>query len=116
MKDLIHFYRVDDLTKVRYFYEEMLGLTLYKDQKKCLIYDVFGLGKIGFCTHHPAQKNDHTCITFVYKTKEEVNEQFDKLKQLGLNPEEPSTNKTFNIYHFFVKDPLGLNLEFQVFL
>jgi len=74
MKEIIHFYKVDDLAKAKRFYQNILGWNLYKDQGLCHIYDVHLLGKIGFCTHHPKQKNDATCITFVYHTKEEVDE------------------------------------------
>lgn len=115
MKEIIHFYKVDDLKKAKEFYQNILGFTLYKDQGLCHIYDVFSLGKIGFCTHHPKQKNDATCITFVYDSKEEVNELYKKLKDL-VTCEEPHENKDFGIYQFFAKDPNGLTLEFQVFL
>src|SRR6056297_622238 len=115
MKDIIHFYKVEDLKKTREFYQEILGCTLYKDQGLCLIYDVHNLGKIGFCTHHPRQANNATCITFVYETKEEVDEMYALLKAYTAK-EEPHENAKFRIYQFFAKDPNGLTLEFQVFL
>lgn len=115
MKDLIHFYRVEDLKKARQFYQELLGFTLYKDQGKCLIFDTHGFGKIGFCIHHPKEKNTDTCITFVYETKEEVDQMYKKLEGV-LVCEKPHENKDFHIYQFFAKDPNGLTLEFQQFL
>jgi catechol 2,3-dioxygenase-like lactoylglutathione lyase family enzyme len=115
MIDIIHFYKVDDLKKTREFYQDVLGCSLYKDQGSCLIYDVKGLGKIGFCTHHPTQKNDATCITFVYETKEEVDAMYALLKNYTAL-EHPHENTQFQIYQFFAKDPNGLTLEFQVFL
>jgi predicted enzyme related to lactoylglutathione lyase len=115
MIDLINFYRVDDLDKVKHFYGDILRLPLYKDQGQCLIYCVEGHGKLGFCTHHPKQFNDNTCITFVYETKDDVDRMYTHLKHNLKNIEPPKTNKDFHIYHFYVKDFNGLTLEFQMF-
>lgn len=115
MKDIIHFYKVSDLQKTKMFYQDILGFSLYKDQGLCQIYEINGLGKIGFCTHHPKQTNDATCITFVYETKEEVDQMYATLKDLVVC-EEPHPNTQFNIYQFFATDPNGLTVEFQVFL
>jgi predicted enzyme related to lactoylglutathione lyase len=114
MIDCIHFYRVSHLDDVVKFYEQLLGLRLYKDQKKCLIYDT-GFGKIGFCSHFPSQFSDHTCITFVYKDQFEVDKMYEKLKALNIANKPPERSETFQIYHFFVKDFCGLNVEFQCF-
>lgn len=115
MKDVIHFYRVDDLEKVKEFYEDILGFSCYKDQGKCLIYDL-KYGKIGFCVHFP-KETSKGCVTFVYHSKEEVDALYDKLTHSGIQvPEKPSTNGYFKIYHFFVKDFNGLTLEFQYFM
>ena len=108
LKDLINFYRVENLEKTREFYTEM-GLPLYKDQGKCLIFDA-GFGKLGFCNHFPNKVSDQTCITFVYDSREAVDKMFEKL-----GGETPSYNEYFKIYHFFVLDPNGIKLEFQVF-
>ena len=116
MKDVIHFYRVDDLEAVRRFYGEVLGLSLVKDQGVCLIYDCAGHGSIGFCTHHPKQRATDTCITFVYDTKEAVDAMHEKVKEHVKSVGEPTVNETFHIYHFFARDHAGLTLEFQVFL
>lgn len=115
MKEVIHFYKVDDLKKAKELYQDILGFTLDKDQGLCHIYDLNHLGKIGFCTHHPKQKNDSSCITFVYESKTEVDHMYEKLKHL-LVCEKPHVNTTFHIYQFFAKDPNGLTLEFQMFL
>ncbi len=115
MIDLINFYRVNNLDNVRHFYGDILRLPLYKDQGKCLIYCVEGHGKIGFCTHHPKNTNDDTCITFVYETKDDVDRMYDYLCHSLKNINPPKTNETFNIYHFYVKDFNGITLEFQMF-
>jgi extradiol dioxygenase family protein len=116
MKDLIHFYRVNDLSTIKSFYEDLLHLSLYKDQGKCLIYDTHGFGKIGFCTHFPAQELNQSCITFVYETRHEVDLMFTLLSKNQFKPEQPSYNKEFKVYHFFTRDPNHLQLEFQAFI
>ncbi len=116
ISDVIHFYRVDNLAHVKSFYGGILNLTLYKDQKKCLIYDLNGHGKIGFCVHHPKNNNPNTCITFVYSTQEEVDEVYSYLRQVITVSEPPKRNPVFDIYHFYAKDFEGITLEFQTFL
>ena len=116
MIDVIHFYKVDNLDNVRKFYGDILNLPLYKDQKTCLIYCLQGHGKIGFCTHHPKQKNDATCITIVYQTEDDVRKMHAHLKGKVSEIDEPAYNEAFHIYHFFAKDFEGLTLECQAFI
>lgn len=116
MNDVIHFYKTYDLEEVKQFYGDVLGLKLYKDQGKCLIYDLKGHGKIGFCTHHPKLMNESTCITFVYERKIEVEKMYQHVKSRASDVTEPTLNDEFKIYHFYAKDTDGHTLEFQVFL
>lgn len=115
LRDVIHFYRVKDLDRVKDFYEDILGLKLYKDQKKCLIYDA-NYGKIGFCLHFPSEKADQSCITFVFDRVEELRVVRQTLLEGGYAPKPIETNDYFRITHFFVRDENDLNVEFQVFL
>jgi len=85
-KEYITFLGTNDLKKTSNFYQNILGLTLYKDQKMCLIFHINKQSKIGFCEHIP------------------------KIA------ESPKLNKKFNIYHFFFKDPNGYTIEIQRFL
>jgi catechol 2,3-dioxygenase-like lactoylglutathione lyase family enzyme len=116
IKQIIHFYRVDSLEKAAIFYQDIMGLSLYKDQKECLIYHVEHVGHIGFCKHFPKDVITQSCITFVYQTPDEVDQMYHRLTDLGYEPSKPETNPTFGIYHFFLKDPNGLMVECQVFL
>ena len=113
---MIHFYRVESLSKAQSFYIDLLGLTLFKDQGKCQIYQTSQGHLIGFCTHFPNQKIEQSCITFVYDSVQDVDEVYLKLNTQGYILEKPTINHFFNIYHFFMKDPNDLTLEFQVFL
>lgn len=113
MIDLINFYRVRDLKVTRDFYENVLGFELYKDQGKCLIFDTM-FGKLGFCSHFPEEESKSSCITFVFSSKQEVDEIFKKIENQCTS--KPELNEYFQIYHFFINDPNGLKLEFQHFL
>ncbi len=116
MKDVIHFYKTYDLNEVRKFYGDVLNLKLYRDQGKCLIFDMDGHGKIGFCTHHPKNMAESTCITFVYERRVDVERMHNHLKSRSAEVSKPKLNDEFKIYHFYAKDPDGHTLEFQTFL
>jgi len=115
MKDLINFYRVKNLEITKAFYQDIMGFEIYKDQGKCLIYDMH-FGKLGFCVHFPEEAANNSCITFVYDSKEEVDKLYKKFNECGYKPSLPEKNKYFKIYHFFLNDPNGLKIECQVFL
>jgi catechol 2,3-dioxygenase-like lactoylglutathione lyase family enzyme len=114
LRDVIHFYRVKDLAKVRHFYEGVLGFSLYKDQTKCLIYDA-NYGKIGFCVHFPAKTSNQSCLTFVFDGQQDLEDIRRRLLEHGYEPEPIEANDDFKIVHFFVRDGNGLNVECQVF-
>lgn len=116
MNDVIHFYRSKDLSKVRAFYVDILGFSIYKDQELCLILDAKGYGKIGFCTHHPQEQNNHTCITFVYSNVQSVKNIYEELKTKINVQSQPSNNEKFKIFHFYATDFENNTIEFQTFL
>ena len=114
-KEFITFLGTNDLKKTSNFYQKILGLTLYKDQKICLIFNINKQSKIGFCEHIPViQDKKSPIMTFV---TEEVDEVYKTLVNKGLKiVESPKLNKKYNIYHFFFKDPNGYTIEIQRFL
>jgi len=117
LRDLINFYKVSDLEKTKLFYGGVLKLPIYLDQGPCIIFLVGECGKLGFCTHFPEKNGCFGCITFVYDTKEEVEEQYNFLLNQNVAVSGPPTiNDRFKIFHFFAKDPNGLSVEFQKFL
>jgi len=114
-KEFITFLGTNDLKKTSNFYQNILGLTLYKDQKICLIFHINKQSKIGFCKHIPVIHDDKSPI--ITLVTEEVDEVYNKLINKGLKiAESPKLNKKFNIYHFFFKDPNGYTIEIQRFL
>lgn len=109
------FLRTGDLEEIREFYIGRIGMEMWLDQGECIIlkHDNFLLG---FCKSLSAAcpVSNYPCITFFYKTKEEVDSMYVRMKDTATSV--PVTNKKFNIYHFWAQDPEGRTLEFQRFL
>ena len=114
-KEFITFLGTKDLNETSNFYQNILGLTLYKDQNVCLIFNINNQSKIGFCEHISVIYDDKSpIITFV---TEDVDKFYYKLTKAGLNiGKKPQINRKFNIYHFYFKDPNGYTIEIQKFL
>ncbi len=114
-KEFITFLGTDNLTVTSDFYENMLGLTLYKDQGVCLIFNINSTSKIGFCEHMPIiHSKKSPIITLV---TDDVDEIYNKLIKSDIKiPEKPKINQKFKIYHFFFEDPNGYTIEIQKFL
>ena len=114
-KEFITFLGTNNLKSTSHFYQNILDLTLYKDQKICLIFNVNEQSKIGFCEHIPVVHDEKSpIITLVI---EDVDQIYNDLIKKGLKiAEKPKMNKKFNIYHFFFKDPNGYTIEIQKFL
>lgn len=114
-KEFITFLGTKNLKKTSNFYQYFLGLTIYKDQKVCIIFSINNQSKIGFCEHIPViHEKKSPIITFV---TDDVDKYYSNLIQKGLEiPERPKLNKNFDIYHFFFRDPNGYTIEIQKFL
>ena len=114
-EELITFFGTNCLKKNKDFYHRLLKLPIYKDQGKCLIYEISNTAKIGFCsTMEVTAKEKSPIITFVVP---DVDSCFEDLKSEGLIlSKEPELNEFFKIYHFFIRDPDNYFLEFQKFL
>jgi len=111
----ITFLYTTDLEKSAHFYSEILGLTLAVDQGLCRIYHVTGRKVyVGICEHAKIPVNTDSIIyTFV---TQDVDAWYDQITSQGWECEDaPRLNETYNIYHFFVKDPSGYRLEIQRF-
>jgi len=114
-KEFITFLGTKDLKQTLNFYQNILGLSLYKDQKTCLIFNINKQSKIGFCNHISVIHDDKSPIITLVTDK--VDEVYNRLVDKGLIiAEEPKLNQKFKIYHFFLKDPNGYTIEIQRFL
>ena len=97
-KESITFLGTKDLIKTSNFYQNILGFTIFKDQKICLIFNINDKSKIGFCEHMKVFQDEKSpIITFV---TEEVDETYNRLINAGvIIAEKPKVNHKFHIYH-----------------
>jgi catechol 2,3-dioxygenase-like lactoylglutathione lyase family enzyme len=111
----ITFLYTKDLEKSANFYEEILGLSLVVDQGSCRIYHVAGRkAYFGICEKATAPDNPEGII-FTFVTQD-VDAWYERITSHDWKCEySPRLNETYNIYHFFVKDPNGYLLEVQRF-
>lgn len=112
---LVAFMHSGDLDATHRFYNELLGLPLYKDQGACRIYEVRPGSYVGFCTHFPEATKDAIIITLL---TDDVDGVYERLKsEPGIEVgDPPAENPRFRIYHFFASDPDGYKIEVQKFL
>lgn len=109
----IVFLATNNLPDTSDFYEKTLGLPLALDQGKCRIYKVASEGYIGFCEKKEPHPVEGVIITMVTK---DVDEYCDLLRTRGVSFEkEPVFNAEYNIYHCFLRDPNGYQVEIQRF-
>ena len=107
----IFFLRTNKQSELETFYTERLGMERWLQQPDCIILKHGNL-LLGFCQRDTSEVQG--MITFVYDTKEKVEQIYRQLEDIADNP--PRINKKYQIYQFFAKDPEGRILEFQVFL
>ncbi len=113
---IIPFFGTNDLEATSEFYEGLLGLSLFKDQGNCRIYQVRPGAHVGFCTHlEVVQGKRSPIITLLTESVDKVYHKIRTEKQYPIE-EERIVNAKYNIYHFFVKDPNGYLVEIQKFL
>ena len=110
----ITFLYCEDLTKTAPFYEDVLGFELALDQGTCRIYHITGRkAYFGLCERATPREKNGVIFTIV---TQDVDAWYERITSHGIECEyAPRFNETYNIYHFFVKDPEGYLLEFQRF-
>jgi catechol 2,3-dioxygenase-like lactoylglutathione lyase family enzyme len=115
---VIAFYPSRDLEASRAFYQDVLGLTLARDQQSCLIFTVVGGGYLGFCHHErlPSDGEEQHLGLILTLVTEEVDAVHARLDALGVATDGvPRWNERYGIYHFFTRDPSGYRVEVQRF-
>ncbi len=110
----ITFLYCEDLAKTAPFYEDVLGFELAVDQGSCRIYHITGrIAYVGLCERATPREKDGVIFTLV---TQDVDGWYEHITAQDINCEyAPRLNETYNIYHFFVKDPNGYLIEFQRF-
>ncbi|HNR00513.1 MAG TPA: hypothetical protein PKN52_10945 [Trueperaceae bacterium] len=107
----IVFLKTAQLERVRAFYTEQVGMTVWLEQPDIVILRHGNL-LVGF--HRQPAADLDALITFVYETREEVDRMHARLRDVATS--EPKENPKYRIYHFFGRDPEGRRIEFQQFL
>ena len=106
----IIFLKTTDLKRCCQFYESKLGFEIWLEQPNCTILKCNNL-MIGFIGS--GQVENQGIITLFYPSKQEVDDEYLKLKNIAIEP--PKNNEKYNIYQFFARDLEGRLLEFQSF-
>lgn len=107
----IVFLRTTQLERMRAFYTERIGMSVWLEQPDIAILRHGNL-LIGF--HGQASADLDGLITFFYETREEVDAMYERVRDIAST--EPRENSKYRIYNFFAVDPEGRKLEFQHFL
>ncbi len=110
----ITFLYTRDLAASAQFYENVLGLTLARDQGDCRIYHLAGEAYVGVCQRDSApEQTQGVCLTLVV---EDVDEWHTRLSAQGAAFTQPPTaNAPYGIYHCYLRDPNGYLIEIQRF-
>ncbi len=113
----ITFLYTANLEDSAHFYEDVLGLTLARDQGTCRIYRVSGESYIGLCQRADAIVDQERRTLIFTLVTPEVDAWYEYLQGRGVRFEKPpAVNPDYNIYHCFLRDPNGYLIEIQRFL
>jgi nitroreductase/predicted lactoylglutathione lyase len=107
----IIFLKTKSLEVVSNFYIQQMDMRFWLRQANCNIFQSDQM-LLGFLESE--QADTQGVITFFFKSKEEVDHYYEKIKHISVS--KPKTNDKYGIYHFYAKDPEGRSLEFQCFL
>ena len=107
----IVFFGTGDLDRICSFYTDRLDADIWLEQPGCTILAYDNM-LFGFCER--AQTDRAGIITFVYETREAVDEMADALADCLTT--EPAVNEEYQIYNGFAQDPDGRTVEIQTFL
>jgi catechol 2,3-dioxygenase-like lactoylglutathione lyase family enzyme len=113
----ITFLYTADLAASARFYEDVLGLTLARDQRTCRIYHVSGDAYLGICQRDDARPDPTRRDIIVTLVTPDVDDWYTTLQARGVTFEKPpEVNPAYQIYHCFLRDPNGYLIEIQRFL
>ncbi len=113
----ITFLYTQDLQQSARFYEDILGLTLARDQTTCRIYHTGQHSYVGICQRDDALAQPERRDIIVTLVTPEVDAWYSTLLERGaVIDHAPAVNPKYNIYHFFLRDPNGYLIEIQKFL
>ena len=111
----VTFIYTDDLDRSATFYGDVLALPLVLDQGACRIYQTAPGAFIGVCRCRDGRpvSPDGVILTMV---TDYVDGWYRRLRDNGVPfDKKPEENPEFNIYHCFLRDPDGYQIEIQQF-
>ncbi len=112
---LVTFLYARDLERSTAFYGDTLGLPMVLDQGGCRIFRISRDAFLGVCrcSEERPSNPDGIIVTLV---SADVDGWYEELLAKGVAFEAPPrTNPTYNIYHCFLRDPDGYQVEIQRF-
>jgi nitroreductase len=98
------------MDEIKEFYISRVGMTVWLEQADCIVLKHGNL-LLGFCDREEAVVDG--IYTFFYRTKEEVEFMYEKLKDVATT--ELEEVEKYEIHRFFATDPEGRKVEFQWF-
>lgn len=107
----IVFLRTTQFERMRSFYLDRVGMTVWLEQPDIAILR-HGNMLIGF--HRQSSADLDGLLTFVVESRQEVDAMHEALSDIATT--KPRENTEYRIYNFFGEDPEGRKIEFQVFL
>jgi len=111
----VTFVYTQDLDASAAFYGEILALPMILDQGSCRIYQSSPGAFIGVCRCHAERPISPAGVILTLVT-DYVDGWYRRLRDKGVAfDKKPAENDTYNIYHCFLKDPDGYQIEIQQF-
>jgi catechol 2,3-dioxygenase-like lactoylglutathione lyase family enzyme len=112
---LVMFLYTRDLDKSAAFYNETLELPLVLDQGGCRIYQTSPEGFLGVCRCSEERPSNPGGVIVTLVT-DDVDGWYERLKAKGIAFDTaPAEKAEYNIYHCFLRDPDGYQIEIQSF-
>jgi nitroreductase len=106
----IIFFKTATLDSITAFYTARIGMSVWLRQPDVTI---LKHGNLLLGLHRQPRADAAGLITFFYESRDEVDAMHTDLSDVATGP--PRRNETYDIYHFFARDPEGRALEFQSF-
>jgi len=118
IEDQITFLYTEDLNRAGDFYSEVMGLELVLDQGMCRIFRTRKGAYLGVCQNKEKQRDARKVGLIFTLVVEDVDGWYRYLEtqEVASLQGEPKVNEEYGIYHFFLQDLDGYNLEIQRFL
>ncbi len=107
-----------DIRKTELFYHDTLGLPIAERQSENLLIFDTGYGYWGFCQYadgrSPLSGSKGVCLSLNMDSEASVRKAYEQLKDRCQVIKEPARHPVFPVFSFFLSDPDGYLVEFQI--